>query len=182
MATGNADLRRARSGTVGDQDKPAEPDRPNLLLPGRKPRRAVARDHQEAAHGTKTRPGHGPAAQAGPRGAAKPPRGNATRPHGAKQSSVVHPIGSSFESFLAEEGLLAGVDEAAVKEVIAWQVAQAMLQRGLSKTAMAGAMQTSRTQLNRLLDPTNTGVALHTLYRAAAVLGKRLRVELTDAD
>ena len=99
-----------------------------------------------------------------------------------KARTAIHPIGSSFENFLAEEGLLAGVDEAAVKEVIAWQVGQAMRQRGLSKTAMAGAMQTSRTQLNRLLDPSNTGVALHTLYRAAAVLGKRLRVELTDTD
>ncbi len=68
-----------------------------------------------------------------------------------------------------------------MKEVIAWQVAQAMREHGLSKTEMAAAMQTSRTQLNRLLDPTNTGVALHTLYRAAAVLGKRLRVALTDA-
>ena len=99
-----------------------------------------------------------------------------------KVRPAIHPIGSSFENFLAEEGLLASVDEAAVKEVIAWQVGQAMRQRGLSKTAMAGAMQTSRTQLNRLLDPSNTGVALHTLYRAAAVLGKRLRVELADAD
>lgn len=96
--------------------------------------------------------------------------------------AAVHPIGSRFESFLAEQGLLASVDEAAVKEVIAWQMAQAMRERGLSKTEMAGAMQTSRTQLNRLLDPNNTGVALHTLYRAAAVLGKRLRIELTDAD
>jgi antitoxin HicB len=78
--------------------------------------------------------------------------------------------------------LLAGVDEAAVKEVIAWQVAQAMRERGISKTEMAGAMQTSRTQLDRLLDPSNTGVALHTLYRAAAVLGKRLRVEMKDVE
>jgi hypothetical protein len=69
-----------------------------------------------------------------------------------------------------------------VKEIIAWQVADAMRQRGLSKTAMAEAMQTSRAQLDRLLDPANTGVALHTLYRAASVLGKRLTIELTDAD
>lgn len=69
-----------------------------------------------------------------------------------------------------------------MKEVIAWQVAQAMRERGISKTEMAGAMQTSRTQLDRLLDPSNTGVALHTLYRAAAVLGKRLRVEMKDVE
>jgi hypothetical protein len=92
----------------------------------------------------------------------------------------VHPIGSSFESFLAEEGLLNAVDEAAVKQVIAWQVARAMQEQAISKTAMAEAMQTSRSQLDRLLDPANTGVALHTLFRAAAVLGKRLKVELVE--
>jgi predicted thioesterase len=90
----------------------------------------------------------------------------------------IPPIGSSFESFLVEEGLLDAVDEAAIKQVIAWQVASAMQQQALSKTAMAAAMRTSRSQLDRLLDPANTGVALHTLFRAAAVLGKKLKVEL----
>lgn len=94
----------------------------------------------------------------------------------------VHPIGSSFESFLEEEGMLEAVNEAAVKEVIAWQVAQGMAHRGYTKTALAVAMNTSRTQVNRLLDPSNTGVAMHTLYRAAAVLGKKLRIELVDED
>ena len=92
----------------------------------------------------------------------------------------VHPIGSSFESFLEEEGLLDTVDEAAIKEVIAWQVEQEMSKLGLTKTALAEAMQTSRTQVNRLLDPANTGVSMHTLYRAAAVLGKTLRIEFVD--
>lgn len=92
----------------------------------------------------------------------------------------IHPIGSSFESFLAEENILEAVDEAAVKEVIAWQVRQGMESRGLTKSSLAAAMSTSRTQVNRLLDPANTGVALHTLYRAASVLGKRLKVELVD--
>lgn len=95
---------------------------------------------------------------------------------------VHHPIGSSFETFLEEEGILETVDEAAVKEVIAWQVAQGMASLKLSKSAMAEAMKTSRTQVDRLLDPTNTGVALHTLYRAAAVLGKRLKVEFVDEE
>jgi len=92
----------------------------------------------------------------------------------------IHPIGSSFESFLAEEGLLDTVDEAAVKHVIAWQVARAMQEQEISKSAMAEAMRTSRSQLDRLLDPANTGVALHTLFRAAAVLGKKLKVELVE--
>lgn len=100
----------------------------------------------------------------------------------SRRRRSIHPIGSSFESFLAAEGILDSVDETAVKEVIAWQVSEAMRSRGLSKTAMASAMQTSRTQLDRLLDPANTGLALHTLYRAAAVLGKRLKIELADAD
>jgi predicted thioesterase len=95
---------------------------------------------------------------------------------------VHHPIGSSFEDFLHEEGIVEAVDEAAVKEVIAWQVAQGMASRNLSKSAMAEAMRTSRTQVDRLLDPSNTGVALHTLYRAAAVLGKRLKIEFVDEE
>jgi hypothetical protein len=94
--------------------------------------------------------------------------------------AVHHPIGSSFESFLIEDDILETVDEAAVKEVIAWQVAQAMSERHLTKSRMAEAMKTSRTQVERLLDPSNTGVNLHTLYRAATVLGKRLRVEMVN--
>jgi plasmid maintenance system antidote protein VapI len=74
--------------------------------------------------------------------------------------------------------LAQAVDEAAVKEVIAWQVAEDIKDRGLTKTSLANAMHTSRSQVDRLLDPANTGVALHTLYRAAAVLGKKLKVEL----
>ncbi len=92
----------------------------------------------------------------------------------------IHPIGSSFESFLAEEGLLDAIDAVAIRQAIAWQVAQAMREQDLSKTAMAAAMQTSRSQLDRLLDPANTGVALHTLFRAAAALGKKLRVALVE--
>ena len=95
-------------------------------------------------------------------------------------SSDIHPIGSSFESFLEEDGLLQAVDEAAIKEVIAWQVEQGMSARGMTKTALAEAMQTSRSQVDRLLDPANTSVSMHTLYRAASVLGKTLRIELTD--
>lgn len=92
----------------------------------------------------------------------------------------VHPIGSSFESFLEEEGLLELVDEAAIKEVIAWQVEQGMSELGMTKTALADAMQTSRSQVDRLLDPANTSVSMHTLYRAATVLGKTLRIEFAD--
>ena len=87
-------------------------------------------------------------------------------------------VGSSFHDFLAEEGLLEEATEHAVKRVLAWQIEQEMKARKLTKTAMAQRMATSRAQLDRLLDPKNTSVTLHTLQRAAAVLGRRLRLEL----
>lgn len=88
--------------------------------------------------------------------------------------------GSSFESFLEEEGILDEVDEAAIKRVLAWQIEQQMNLRQLSKSQLARRMETSRTQVDRLLDPNNAGVTLHTMHKAAAVLGKRLRVTLEE--
>ncbi|MEL6603085.1 MAG: Fis family transcriptional regulator, partial [Cyanobacteria bacterium J06614_10] len=70
----------------------------------------------------------------------------------------------------------------AIKRVLAWQVAQEMSNLGLSKSQMAAQMKTSRTSLDRLLDPENTSVTLKTLERAATVLGKRLQIELVDMD
>ena len=90
-------------------------------------------------------------------------------------------IGSSFEDFLAEEGLLEECTNMAIKRVIAWQVEQAMQKRGLTKAAMAHEMHTSRAALDRLLDPENTSITLHTLQRAAAVVGKRVKITLEDA-
>lgn len=87
-------------------------------------------------------------------------------------------IGGEFADFLQEQGMAAETAAAAVKEVIAWQVAQAMEQGGLSKTAMAQRMRTSRQQLDRLLDPSNTSVTLQTLQRAAKAVGRELRIEL----
>lgn len=98
----------------------------------------------------------------------------------AEIKEIVHPIGSSFESFLEEEGILEAVDELAIKEVIAWQVTEGMRKRGITKRQLATAMKTSRTQVDRLLDPTNTGVTLHTLFEAAGALGQRLSIELRD--
>ena len=87
-------------------------------------------------------------------------------------------IGSSLDDFLAEEGLLEEATEHAIKRVLAWQIEREMQARKLTKTAIARRMETSRAQLDRLLDPKNSSVTLHTLQRAAAVLGKRLRLEL----
>jgi antitoxin HicB len=95
---------------------------------------------------------------------------------------MTHPsIGSSFEDFLKEEGIYEEVQAQAVKEVLAWQIEQAIKTQGLTKAEMARRMQTSRVQLDRLLDPKNTSVTLHTLQRAAAILGKRVRLDLVEA-
>ena len=77
-------------------------------------------------------------------------------------------IGSSFDSFLEEEGIREEVTEYAVKRVLAWQIEAAMKEKGISKNAMAKQMHTSRTQLDRLLDPENDKVQLDTVKRAAA--------------
>ncbi|MDL1975886.1 MAG: helix-turn-helix domain-containing protein [Deltaproteobacteria bacterium] len=86
-------------------------------------------------------------------------------------------IGSSFDDFLEEEGLLAETEAVAIKRVIAYQVSQLMKSQKLSKVAMARQMNTSRSALDRLLDPKNTSITLQTLERAAHAIGKRLRIE-----
>ena len=87
-------------------------------------------------------------------------------------------VGSSFDSFLPEQGILEECQERAVKQILADQIKAAMEKDQLTKAAMAIRMQTSRRALDRLLDPTNTGVTLHTLQRAAAAIGRQLRLEL----
>lgn len=87
-------------------------------------------------------------------------------------------IGTDFDDFLAEEGLLAEAEAVAIKRVLAFQIAQIMNEQSLTKSAMAERMNTSRAALDRLLDPGNESVTLHTLERAASVLGKRLQIEL----
>jgi antitoxin HicB len=84
----------------------------------------------------------------------------------------------SFDEFLASDGLLEETEELALKQVIADQVTAAMQESGLSKTAMAARMKTSRQQLDRLLDPQYASVTLQTLRKAAAAVGRTLRVEL----
>lgn len=84
----------------------------------------------------------------------------------------------TFDEFLAEQGLLAACEDHAVKEIIADQIAEAMKAHGLSKTAMAARMKTSRRQLDRLFDPAVASVTLDTLQRAATAVGRSLRIEL----
>jgi hypothetical protein len=73
----------------------------------------------------------------------------------------------TFDEFLASHGELGEAEEVAIKRVLAWQIAEAMKNQGITKTAMASRMQTDRRQLDRLLDPDNASVTLSTLRRAA---------------
>lgn len=87
-------------------------------------------------------------------------------------------IGSSFDDFLRETGDYEAVKSRAIKRVLAWQISEAMRADGLTKSEMAKRMCTSRSQLDRLLDPANDDVTLSTLARAAEALGREIRLEL----
>jgi predicted XRE-type DNA-binding protein len=89
--------------------------------------------------------------------------------------------GSTFDSFLEQEGIREEVEAVAIKRVLAWQLEQAMRQQQKSKQAMAKQLHTSRSQLDRLLDPQNVSVTLDTITRAARALGKRVIIRIADA-
>ena len=86
-------------------------------------------------------------------------------------------MGSSIDDFLKEEGIFEETQAQAVKEVVAWQLAEAMKKRKISKKKMAMLLKTSRTQVDRLLDPKND-ITLSSLQRAAAIVGRRVSIEL----
>src|SRR3984885_73726 len=88
--------------------------------------------------------------------------------------------GSSFDSFLEEEGIREETEAVAIKRVLAWQLEQAMQKQQKTKRAMAKQLQTSRSQLDRLLDPRNVSVTLDTMARAARALGKRIIIRVAD--
>ena len=87
-------------------------------------------------------------------------------------------VGSSFEGYLQEQGTLEETTAEALKRVLAWQLEQAMEKEHLSKNQMAKAMNTSRSQLDRILDPDNSHIRLDTLTAAARAVGRELRIEL----
>lgn len=87
-------------------------------------------------------------------------------------------IGSSFDSWLKEEGIYEQVTARAIKRVLARQVEAAMNEKKISKAEMARRMRTSRAALDRLLDPENDGVTLSTLQKAASAVGREIRLEL----
>ena len=88
-------------------------------------------------------------------------------------------IGSDFDDFLRDEGVLDEAEAVATKRVIAYQLAQEMERANISHSELARRMKTSRSSVERLLDPSNPSVTLVTLERAASAIGKRLKVQLT---
>jgi len=95
---------------------------------------------------------------------------------GVGEMSKKH-MGSSIDDFLKEEGIFEETQAHAVKEVVAWQLAEAMKKQKISKNKMAALLKTSRTQVDRLLDPKND-ITLSSLQRAAAIVGRRVTIEL----
>ncbi len=86
-------------------------------------------------------------------------------------------MGSSIDDFLKDEGIFEEAQTQAIKEVVAWQLAEAMKEKKISKNKMATMLKTSRSQVDRLLDPKND-ITLGSLQKAAALLGRRVSVEL----
>ena len=87
-------------------------------------------------------------------------------------------IGSSFDDFLADEGLREEVEAGAIKKIIAYQLQETIKKERLSKTALAARLETSRAAVDRLLDPENESITLLSLKKAASVLGKKIKLEL----
>lgn len=90
-------------------------------------------------------------------------------------------IGSSVDEFFAEDGLLEEIEAAAVKRVISLELKSELERKQMTKSELARRLETSRSQLDRILDPDNESITLNTLMKAAALLGKRLHVSLEAA-
>jgi antitoxin HicB len=89
-------------------------------------------------------------------------------------------IGSDFDEFLREEGIFEEVEAAAIKKVLACMIEQAMAETHITKSEMARRMGTSRTQLDRLLDPANPSVTLSTVAKAAKAIGKKISISFEE--
>ena len=100
--------------------------------------------------------------------------------NGQKNRKKMDHSGSTFDSFLEEEGIREEVEAVAIKRVLAWQLEQAMQKQQKTKLAMAKQLHTSRSQLDRLLDPRNVSVTLDTITRAARALGERVIIRIAD--
>jgi hypothetical protein len=147
---------------MGSPRSARQPNSASTVHRARHPDDAAARVHKKIAKDTKGRPR---------------PRTAAVAIAEEEGLNPAH-IGSDFEDFLREEGLLEEVQVLAVKEVLAYKLLELMREARLTKEALAKRMQTSRAALDRLLDPENPSVTLLTLGKAACALKRTLRVEL----
>jgi antitoxin HicB len=98
-----------------------------------------------------------------------------------KKEAMNRHMGSSVDDFFAEEGLLEEIEAIAIKRVIALELQDSMDKTQMTKTELARRLETSRSQVDRILDPANESITLNTLIKAAALLGKRLHVSLQAA-
>jgi predicted XRE-type DNA-binding protein len=96
----------------------------------------------------------------------------------SKRTTKKAGIGSAFDDLLKDEGIYETTQTIAIKRVLAWQIGKAMKEQRLTKAEMARRMDTSRSQLDRLLDADSDSVTLETLTRAARAIGRRVKLEL----
>jgi antitoxin HicB len=108
-------------------------------------------------------------------------RKQATKKRSSRVASAAR-TGASVASVLEKDGLLEDAEAAALKRVLAWQLADSMKSQGITKQELATRMSTSRSHLDRLLDPTNASIQLDTVARAARALGKRLDIKLVPGE
>jgi predicted DNA-binding protein (UPF0251 family) len=98
-----------------------------------------------------------------------------------KKEAMNRHMGSGVDEFFAEEGLLEEIEAIAIKRVIALELQDATDKTQMTKTELARRLEIGRTKVHRILDPTNESIALNTLIKAAALIGKRLHVSLQAA-
>jgi hypothetical protein len=146
---------------MGSEKRVAKRDRKTTVLHGKGRDIRTARVHKEVAKGAGSRTGSRAQENAGNRRMTK----NRHR-------------GQTLDSFLKEEGIYDELKAIVTKEAIVWQLQQAMAKKRISKKRMAELMDTSRTQIDRILDPRSGNLTLETLQRAASIVGRELKVEL----
>lgn len=158
-------IRQARAGTVGGPLAHSGRHRQGGVHGEWFRDGAAARVREEVSEDACSRPEDGKAAARGPS-------------EGVSMVDNKH-IGGDLDDFLREEGMLDDAEAVATKRVIAYQIAQEMERAHITQTELARRMKTSRSAVERLLDPANPSVTLSTLERAASAVGKRLKVQLT---
>lgn len=90
-------------------------------------------------------------------------------------------VGTSFDDFLKEDGIYEDVQATAQKRVLSWMLSQYIFEHKMSKSELARKMQTSRSQIDRILDPDNTSITLQTIHKAASLMGKKATIIIEDA-